>query len=206
MKKLLFAMLFLFVSLTSFAPTNLPDRIKKTSDNILLLNSVFTADSLNTFDYPVVSPILSYDSIRITSEYGMRNDPFDGLYRKHTGIDFVSNKEAVITATADGIVEKVVYSRYGYGNYVVIKHSNNIRTRYAHLKSISVEEGDSINRFNPLGIIGRTGRATGIHLHYEILEGLKPIDPMSYFTANTKDEYISTLQLMEQYVKSNNII
>jgi len=206
MKKLLLAILFLSISLTSFAPIRvLSDEEKENSNIKALLTELISTDTLYTKDFPFTSPILSYDNIRISSHFGIRHDPFDGRPRNHSGIDIVSTDTATIVATANGVVEKVIFSKYGYGNYVLINHGNGIRTRYAHLSSILVQEGQFVNRFEQIGIIGRTGRATGIHLHYEILEGLKPIDPISIFKVNTNEEYLTTLQLMEKYVKSNYI-
>ena len=210
MKKLYITILFLFISLTSFAPNiNLSEREEKNSNFKILFKDVVTTELLDKTLYPATMPIISpieNDTIRISSNFGMRHDPFDGLVRSHKGIDIISNDSTNIIATANGVVELVVYSNYGYGNYVVIRHENNIRTKYAHLKNITVKEGDIVRRFEPIGTIGRTGRATGIHLHYEIIDGLKPIDPMSFFNVNTKEEYISALKKMEIYVKFNNII
>lgn len=210
MKKWLCTILFLFISLTSFAPNiNLSDREEENSNFKLLFKDVVTNTLLDATFYPATFPIVSpilVDSIRISSEFGMRHDPFDGLVRNHMGLDILSSKTATIVATASGVVEKVVYSNYGYGNYIVIRHENNIRTKYAHLSEMNVKEGDIVRRFDPIGTIGRTGRATGIHLHYEILDGLKPIDPASIFNVQTKEEYISALKKMEIYVKFKNII
>jgi len=206
MKKWLYTILFLFVSANSYGPiANLSDIEKENSNIRILLNDIFTADTLNTIDYPVVLPIHFEDNIRITSEFGMRYDPFNGLLKRHTGIDIASNKEATIISTAKGVIDKVIYGKYGYGNYILISHANNSKTRYAHLSEIYVKEGELVDFFHPIGLIGKTGRATGIHLHYEVLIGLKPIDPTSFFNINTPEEYISTLRLMEKYVRSNNI-
>ena len=207
MKKLLLAILFLGVSLTSYAPiTYLSEEEKENSKIRTLFTELLSAEVSNIKDYPVTFPVLSEDSIKVSSVFGMRHDPFDGLLRNHSGIDIVSHKEAKIVATASGTIEKVVFSNYGYGNYVLIRHNNGIRTRYAHLRSINVEEGQFVNRFQQIGVIGKTGRATGIHLHYEILDGLKTIDPTSIFNVNSVEDYLSTLQIVEKYVKSNYII
>jgi len=66
----------------------------------------------------------------------------------------------------------------GYGTNVVIEHANGIRTRYAHLSAALVNVGDEVNEGQPIGLAGHTGRATGPHVHYEVLARGRAVDPL----------------------------
>lgn len=105
------------------------------------------------------------DSMRITSEYGMRGDKF------HSGIDIGAEKRGVsgdqIYTTEDGVVAETGYKGSTLGNYIVIAH-NGFCTLYGHLQRIDVSEGMSINAGRRIGLMGNTGYSTGPHLHFEI--------------------------------------
>ena len=95
------------------------------------------------------------------------------------GIDVAVDFGTPVTATADGLViHSGLYS--GYGNLVIIYHTNGITTRYGHLSRITVEAGQRIKRGDQLGHAGSTGRSTGPHVHYEIRENDQSVDPFRY--------------------------
>lgn len=149
---------------------------------------------------PICSPI-NIQALQVSSDYGFRIHPVYGDRRKHLGLDLRAPAGTEIKCTANGVVEKVVMSKYGYGNQIVIRHADGYKTRYAHLKIISVNVGDSVSKNQIIGLLGRSGLTTGNHLHYEIIKDEKPIDPL-FFTYQTKDErsiknYISTLITLE---------
>jgi murein DD-endopeptidase MepM/ murein hydrolase activator NlpD len=84
----------------------------------------------------------------------------------------------------------VQYSRTGYGNEIVIDHQFGFGSRYGHLDTIMVMQGETIRRGQVIGTVGQTGRATGPHLHYEVLYDHKPVNPSFYFdSALTREEY-----------------
>jgi murein DD-endopeptidase MepM/ murein hydrolase activator NlpD len=117
-----------------------------------------------------------------TSGFGYRRDPRGGGSRMHTGVDWAGPSGTPIYATADGIVTQA--GRDGaYGNLVVIRHDFGIETYYAHLSSIAVRVGQRVSRGDRIGAMGSTGRSTGVHLHYEIRVGGRPINPMTYIRA-----------------------
>ncbi len=117
---------------------------------------------------------------RVTSYYGMRKKhPVHGKKKFHCGIDLVSGKACGIYAAADGHVTMVTKLN-GYGNIVEIKHTNNLKTRYAHLKHIEVKEGEHVIRGERIGTQGCTGHTTAEHLHFEIWLGNKHIDPFDF--------------------------
>lgn len=97
----------------------------------------------------------------------------------HPGVD-IANKEGPTVVAADaGTVILVRSYAYGYGNHVMIDHGNGTQTLYGHLASFRVQEGQSVNRGDPIGVMGSTGRSTGTHLHFEIIQGGTKINPLS---------------------------
>lgn len=135
---------------------------------------------------PIDAPDLT-----ITSKYGKRKYKYLGKYIEdfHTGIDLVakpSNANAHILAFEDGTVTKVskTGTQYGTACYIRLKHANGWYTLYYHLKShsINLNVGDKVKRGAILGTIGKTGQATGVHLHFQIDKGsnASAIDPYDY--------------------------
>lgn len=137
---------------------------------------------------------INSENIKITSRYGNRKYYYQGKLIKdfHNGIDLVpspcNNNE--ILAFADGVVTSMQKTgrQYGTGCYVRIKHSNGLYTLYYHLKSgtICVNVGDKVKKGQKLGIIGTTGKSTGIHLHFQIDKGSSKtsINPYDYLFNN----------------------
>lgn len=121
-------------------------------------------------------------SVRVNSAFGYRRDPITGGRRLHAGQDFGGARGTAIHATADGTVVTAGWQS-GYGNLVTIRHDFGFETRYAHLSSIAVSEGQRVSRGERIGGMGSTGRSTGVHLHYEIRVGGNPINPMTYIRA-----------------------
>lgn len=100
--------------------------------------------------------------------------------RMHTGIDIARPSNRTIKASDNGVVESVVYSNSGKGNYITINHNNGYKTVYAHLASISVSKGQTVAQGQSVGIMGSTGDSTGIHLHFEIIKNGAYVNPLSY--------------------------
>lgn len=115
----------------------------------------------------------------VTSPFGRRISPFTGQPEMHTGVDITGKPGTPIKATAQGVV-KFAGTDAGYGKTVVINHGGGIATRYAHLQSIKVQEGDQVARGVLIGELGNTGRSTGPHLHYEVQLNGVSVDPMRY--------------------------
>ena len=115
----------------------------------------------------------------MSSQYGMRNDPFTGKRAWHEGVDFAGKEGADIVSVASGIV---TWSgeRYGYGNLVEIHHSDGVKTRYAHCKEIYVKVGDVVKKGKVVATMGSTGRSTGPHVHFEVYKNGRTVDPASY--------------------------
>lgn len=130
---------------------------------------------------PAVPPILpKAGTYNLSSPFGTRTDPVYGGMARHTGQDFASKVGNPVYSTGDGTVEKVDFKYTGYGNEVVIDHGFGYKTRYAHLNTIDVGVGQAVRRGDKIGEIGKSGKSTGPHLHYEVLYKGNAINPMSF--------------------------
>ena len=105
----------------------------------------------------------------ITSNYGMRKDPFNGSLQFHAGVDFRANTGTTVMAALDGVVS-VAGENWLYGKYIIISHSNGYKTLYGHLNSFSVKQGDRVARGRKIGEVGSTGYSTGPHLHFGVYD------------------------------------
>ena len=110
----------------------------------------------------------------------MRGDPENGHAGFHTGIDLTAPYDSPVYATAPGVVTYAGY-RDDYGKIVEIDHGNGIATRYAHLHAFTVSVGQRIPAHAQVGYLGSTGRATGPHVHYEVVVNGEPQDPQKFF-------------------------
>ena len=118
------------------------------------------------------------DGARMSSGYGMRRHPVLGYGKMHKGVDFAAPTGTPIYAAGDGTVEKA--GRFSsYGNYVRIRHNNNLKTAYAHMSRIAAKGGARVRQGDVIGYVGTTGRSTGPHLHYEVMVGNKQVNPNS---------------------------
>jgi murein DD-endopeptidase MepM/ murein hydrolase activator NlpD len=117
----------------------------------------------------------------LSGSFGGRPDPFTGAPAFHQGLDISTDKGQPVYATADGIVESASYVG-DYGNLLVLKHGFGLSTRYGHLSAFRVKPGQSVKRGDVIGIVGATGRATGPHLHYEILANGALLNPLQLLT------------------------
>jgi murein DD-endopeptidase MepM/ murein hydrolase activator NlpD len=125
---------------------------------------------------PVSAPLQSYE---ISSPFGARGDPENGHASFHTGVDLRAPYMSPVYATASGVVSYAGY-RDDYGKVVEIDHGNGISTRYAHLSRYVVSVGQQIPGHSQIGFLGSTGRATGPHVHYEVLVNGEPQDPEKF--------------------------
>ena len=131
---------------------------------------------------PSIPPTAGY----LSSGFGIRVNPFsrsnesgDGLLGYHTGLDISNSLDTPIQATADGeVVEAGWMDRYGWG--IRIWHTQDLETLYAHLDRVDVKVGQRVSRGDILGFMGRSGNATGVHLHYEVRLKGKPVNPQPY--------------------------
>ncbi len=113
----------------------------------------------------------------ISSNYGYRISPITKEYSLHTGLDIAIEEKAKIYASYDGVVEKAEY-HYINGNYIILKHSDSIKTTYNHCKKLLVKTGDRVKKGECIALVGATGYATGSHLHFEVIVNGKYINPL----------------------------
>lgn len=126
--------------------------------------------------FPTGMPLMP-GGFRLSSGFGMRTDPFTGMIGRHDGLDFTSAIGAPILATADGVVSRSGWEDT-YGNIVEITHAEGFMTRYAHISTRLVKEGQRVKRGDRIAEVGSTGRSTGPHLHYEVFHQGRVINPL----------------------------
>lgn len=129
---------------------------------------------------PEFLPIIWAHMGKVNNEYGFRRNPFGGrTYEFHGGLDIDGERGDIVVAPANGIVTKAGWQG-GYGNLIEVDHGNGLQTRYGHLSKIDVQNGDTIERGQLIGLVGSTGRSTGPHLHFEVRLNDKPINPRRF--------------------------
>ncbi|MEO6366102.1 MAG: M23 family metallopeptidase [Luteimonas sp.] len=141
-----------------------------------VLESLLFSRELDRNAVPSREPIL--DSY-ITSGFGGRADPFGGGSQFHKGIDFEANVGDPVLSVADGVVS---YSgvRSGYGNVIEIDHGNGYVTRYAHNSRLLMRVGDLARIGQQIAKAGSTGRSTGAHVHFEVWENGRVVNPRKF--------------------------
>lgn len=127
---------------------------------------------------PSIDPV---EAVNLSSGFGMRRAPKRGASRNHKGIDIPGPVGTPIYATADAMVSKSQWVR-GYGKYIQLSHGNEIETRYGHMSSLNVVEGQRVHKGDVIGYMGSTGNSTGSHLHYEVRISGVAVNPMSFLT------------------------
>ncbi|MFY0601459.1 MAG: peptidoglycan DD-metalloendopeptidase family protein [Cyclobacteriaceae bacterium] len=133
-------------------------------------------------DTPSIFPVKTETAkkVRVSSQFGMRYDPYDKKKKHHRGIDIATEIGVPVIATADGTVELVKYQPNGYGNFVVIKHGDTYKTKYAHLDSYIVKSDEQVKKGEFIGYVGNSGKSKGSHLHYEVYKDDKVVNPVDY--------------------------
>ncbi len=145
-------------------------------DKLGILESLFTLDSAKKKLIPTMLPV---EGGWYSSNYGWRIDPFTGQRAFHEGIDVVAETGTTIRAAAGGVV---IYSDFHpqYGNMVEIDHGNDLVSRYAHASKRWVKAGDVVLRGARIAEVGKTGRVTGTHLHFEVRQRGGPVNPVQF--------------------------
>ena len=157
----------------------LAQRIEDREIKLAMLEDLLLSREVNEQSKPAGRPV---DAGWISSHYGWRKDPFSGKKNLHRGIDFVGKLGSDIIAMADGLVSWAG-NRSGYGKTVEIRHGNGFVTRYAHNSKLFVSEGELVRQGQVIAAMGRSGRATGTHLHFEVIRGGKTVNPLKFVKA-----------------------
>lgn len=126
------------------------------------------------YGFGFLSPL---EGALLTSGYGKRNDPFTKKQTFHGGVDLAAEQGSDVLASQDGIVD-FRGENGGYGNLIILKHEMGYETRYGHLSRYQVKHGDKVRKGQKIGEVGKTGRATGPHLHFEVRRNSKRQKPV----------------------------
>ena len=120
------------------------------------------------------------DGARLTSRFGRRRDPVLGYTRMHRGIDFAVPRGTPVMAAGRGRIEAAGWNG-GYGRYIRIRHPGGYKTAYAHMTKFArgIRRGARVDQGRIIGYVGATGRATGPHLHYEVHQNGRTVNPLS---------------------------
>jgi len=140
-----------------------------------VLATYFETQTIKLASTPTIWPTIGW----VSSPFTFRDDPFTGKRQFHYGIDIATNFGNPIVATADGIVISLDNDKMG-GKNITISHGNAITTHYLHLSKFLVKSGQKVKRGDVIGLVGKTGKALGPHLHYEVRVNNKPANPYNY--------------------------
>jgi murein DD-endopeptidase MepM/ murein hydrolase activator NlpD len=125
---------------------------------------------------PLLIPV---KDVSLSSGFGIRLDPLNNNVSDHTGLDFQGPIGMPIYAAGAGKVISTGWDN-AYGLTVKIEHINGLESKYAHASKVLVSEGQDIKAGQMIALIGTTGRSTGPHLHFEIIQFGKPVNPKNY--------------------------
>lgn len=120
------------------------------------------------------------DGARVTSNFGMRRHPLLGYSKMHQGTDFGAAPGTPIFAAGSGVVEEVGF-KGAYGRFVLLRHNGRVETAYAHMSRFArgMYVGARVNQGDVIGFVGSSGRSTGPHLHFEVRENRRQVNPLS---------------------------
>jgi murein DD-endopeptidase MepM/ murein hydrolase activator NlpD len=153
----------------------------KKAEQFMLLDLVLTKHAAKVARQPTAMPIAPL--AQLTSTYGWRRHPFHTEPSLHEGLDFAAPLGTPILAASGGVVRTAAYHG-GFGNLIEIDHGDGLLTRYAHAKVLLVKKGDLVTRGQLIARVGSTGLSTGPHLHFEVRQNDKPLDPRAYLTGS----------------------
>ena len=154
----------------------LEQRVDLRESQLSALENVILARELHQEIHPEGRPVANGF---ISSYFGERADPFDGLEAFHKGVDFAGSVGSPVTAVAAGVVTWAG-ERAGYGKLVEINHGDGFTTRYGHNERTLVSVGQTVKRGESVALMGSTGRSTGPHVHFEVLRNGRQVDPLSF--------------------------
>ena len=148
---------------------------------------------------PSIQPIKRSDLTRMASGYGYRTDPFNKTRKMHFGMDFTAPKGTPIYAASDGKIIRADSRSTGYGKHIRIDHGFGYVTLYAHLNDYNVRRGQTVEKGDDIGYVGRTGRSQAPHLHYEVWKDKKRVNPINFYLGNlTPEEFDDLLRLANE--------
>ena len=157
------------------SPADLTRNAQKIEDTLKSVFSIIDQQRLRLASTPSIWPTHGY----ISQAFSRRVNPFTGKLEFHSALDIATQLGNKVIATADGTV-LVAETRENYGKMIIIDQGFGWSTRYGHLASFNVREGQRVRRGDLIGFVGSTGRSTGPHLHYEVRFADKNVNPWDY--------------------------
>ncbi len=154
-------------------------QLENREDQLVVLENLVLNENLQKEVQPSGRPIVKG---WISSYYGMRTHPLSGRREMHKGIDFAGKLGGPVIAVAKGVVT-YAGKRYGYGQVIDIAHGNGYTTRYAHNSRLLVSVGDTVEKGFQIAEIGSSGRSTGPHVHFEVLQNGRETNPVRFIRA-----------------------
>ena len=140
-----------------------------------------------TSSYPLLFPVAQEDFLSFSSTFGWRISPTLKILAYHNGVDIEAVPKAQVVAAADGWVDELWPPPDGwyrghplYGGLIILRHSNGLRTLYAHLSAVLVVGWQAVRAGQVIGRIGTTGKAVGEHLHFEVQMDWMTLNPLLY--------------------------
>jgi murein DD-endopeptidase MepM/ murein hydrolase activator NlpD len=155
---------------------DLAQRAQDVGKSLDVLANYFETQTARLASTPTIWPTMGW----VSSTFAYRDDPFTGKKTFHYGIDIATNFGNPVVATADGIVLSMGNDKIG-GRNIVLSHGNGITTHYLHLsKFMNLKVGQKVKRGDIIGQVGKSGKALGPHLHYEVRVNNRPMNPFNY--------------------------
>lgn len=121
-------------------------------------------------------PLVTEETVRVPVDSFQVTQGYNALHR---GVDLNEIEGAPVYPLTEGKVERVFYSRFSYGNHILIDHGSGFKSLYAHLAKVVVKEGDEVDKNTVIGTVGHTGWATGSHLHLEVYDNGQTFNPLT---------------------------
>jgi murein DD-endopeptidase MepM/ murein hydrolase activator NlpD len=157
----------------------LEEQINDREQQLLALETLMSSRELGQRIMPGGLPLIGG---WISSHFGYRTDPFTGRGAFHAGVDFAGPPGSRVVAVGPGVVSYAGWKQ-GYGYTVEITHPTGYMTRYGHNSRNLVRVGQSVQKNDPIAVIGSTGRSTGTHVHFEVLRDGNVLNPTKYLSA-----------------------
>jgi len=152
----------------------------KIAEKIRILLDIAYSRKMFLQSIPAILPVEKTEFVLISGA-GLRIHPIFKTLKPHNGVDLAARQGTVVVATGNGTVIKPPADTEGLGNIVAIDHGFGYISIYACLLKSEVKPGNRVIRGQTIGLVGRSGIATGPHLHYEIRKNGKPVNPVNYF-------------------------
>jgi murein DD-endopeptidase MepM/ murein hydrolase activator NlpD len=157
-------------------------QLRDSDEQLVVMEEVLRDRDLHAQISPTGKPVASG---WISSGFGKRSDPVTGKQKFHRGVDFAGRAGSQVLAVASGVVTGSD-RRAGYGNMVEISHGNGFVTRYSHNSENAVKKGETVDKGQLIAKMGSTGRATGPHVHFEVVRDGKIVNPSRYIRKASK--------------------